>query len=92
MIQPAHSLSRGKRALSSTITLAPACRSRHAALEPAGPPPPVVGNEDETQMMVEEFDTEERERAREHELERRRRGAPADPSTDDPDEMSDPLL
>src|ERR1017187_8828487 len=39
VIQPPHSLSLGKAALSSTTTYAPLCLRRVAAAEPAGPPP-----------------------------------------------------
>src|ERR1700722_14424231 len=39
VIQPPHSLSLGKAALSSTTTSAPPCLRRVAAAEPAGPPP-----------------------------------------------------
>src|SRR5580658_2016297 len=39
VIQPAHSLSLGKAALSSTTTSAPPCLRRVAAADPAGPPP-----------------------------------------------------
>ena len=37
--QPAQSLSRGNRTLSSTSTSTPACRNCHAQVDPAGPPP-----------------------------------------------------
>src|SRR5437867_4387439 len=37
--QPAHSLTRGKRAASRTVTRAPARASRHATVLPPGPPP-----------------------------------------------------
>lgn len=53
-------------------------------------PPPVVGNEDDT-AMVDAFDTDEHEQARERELERRRNEGAHDPTTDERDE-SDPLL
>src|SRR5262245_50640235 len=41
VIQPAHTLSRGNWARSSTTTSAPAARSAQAQAEPAGPPPTI---------------------------------------------------
>lgn len=55
---------------------------------------PVGGDrpvEDETTVMVEEFDTDERERAREQEIERRRHREGTDPPVEEID-PSDPLL
>src|SRR5207245_6319577 len=39
VIHPAQTLSRGKTARSITTTSSPATRSRHAQVDPAGPPP-----------------------------------------------------
>src|SRR5438876_735075 len=41
VIQPAHTLSRGKTAASITTTSRPACLSFHAQADPAGPPPTI---------------------------------------------------
>src|SRR5262245_20195893 len=53
VIHPAHTLSRGKRALSRTTTSSPARRSCHAHDEPAGPPPTIKTSQASMTVQVE---------------------------------------
>lgn len=61
------------------------------ATAPFGDDPRLDEAEGETTVMVDEFDTDERERAREQELERRRHREGTDPPIEESD-PSDPLL